>query len=103
MAAEAGPEDSTPAGGGQPLEGDPHLLNPRRILKGVVVSFDAKLGIGVIASREAGSVRFHCTEIADGSRSIERGSRVVFLLRPSPVRGWEAVSVTKVGFPDDEF
>ena len=46
-------------------------------MTGIVVDFDATVGLGVI---EADGVRypFHCVEIADGSRDIAVGGGVTF-------------------------
>lgn len=49
---------------------------------GVVASFDAFIGLGVIlcSSDAAASteIPFHCIAIADGTRTIDIGARVTF-------------------------
>jgi CspA family cold shock protein len=47
---------------------------------GVVVAFDASVGLGEIESSSGQRHRFHCIEIADGSRSIDVGTAVTFAL-----------------------
>jgi cold shock CspA family protein len=47
---------------------------------GVVVSFDAHVGLGHVRADDGRSFMFHCIVIADGSRSIEIGTRVSFSL-----------------------
>lgn len=42
---------------------------------------------------------FHCTGIADGSRSIELGARVCVVLAPGRSGLWEATGVTKIPNP----
>lgn len=44
---------------------------------GVVVAFDDHVGLGTIHAAGE-SFRFHCAEIADGSRSITVGAEVEF-------------------------
>lgn len=46
-------------------------------MRGVVTDFDAQRGDGTFQSDEGERLYFHCVEIADGSRSIDVGARVV--------------------------
>lgn len=46
-------------------------------MRGVVESFDEAAGLGWIVA-DGGRFLFHCTEIADGSRSIGVGVAVTF-------------------------
>ncbi|HET6875255.1 MAG TPA: hypothetical protein VFH70_10775 [Acidimicrobiales bacterium] len=88
------------------------------VRRGVVVAFDAEVGLGRVswagvsstsastsASASGGSSvsdgsdppgewEFHCTQIAGGSRSIEVGTPVSFSVRAGRLGRWEAVSVT---------
>ena len=51
------------------------------IRRGVVRSFDAAAGYGVLAADEpAGEWFFHCTAIADGTRTVDEGAEVTFTL-----------------------
>lgn len=45
---------------------------------GVVVAFDAHVGLGRVRSDDGDELMFHCAEISDGSRSIAVGQRVRF-------------------------
>lgn len=45
---------------------------------GVVVEFDAFVGLGYITVANGDKYLFHCIEIADGSRDITVGSTVSF-------------------------
>ncbi len=48
---------------------------------GTVVDFDVQVGIGTVEvdAQTALRYRFHCTQIADGTRSVEVGARVGFV------------------------
>ena len=63
-------------------------------LEGVVTDFDEDRGLGTV---EAGgrSYPFHCTQIADGTRTIEVGAAVAFEVRPGGLGRWEAAALTK--------
>lgn len=64
---------------------------------GMVATFDEARGAGEIADDDLSHRwAFHCTRIADGSRTIDPGTRVTFLARPGPT-GLEAVAVAPVG------
>ena len=47
---------------------------------GVVAAFDEAAGIGSIRLERGDVVGFHCTQIADGSRTIEPGTEVNCML-----------------------
>jgi CspA family cold shock protein len=46
--------------------------------RGTVVAFDAAVGLGEVQRADGARFRFHCIEIADGTRTIEVGSTVTF-------------------------
>jgi len=48
--------------------------------RGVVVEFDAHIGLGVVES-QGERFAFHCVEIADGSREVAVGESVEFEVR----------------------
>jgi cold shock CspA family protein len=59
-----------------------------------VTAFDAERGMGTVEDDEDGSAYpFHCTAITDGSRLIETGRPVVFLIRPGQLGRAEAAEV----------
>lgn len=62
---------------------------------GVIESFDDAAGLGVVRGDDGRSWPFHCVSIADGSRTIEPGTRVTFDTRFHVARD-EAVSVSRV-------
>jgi CspA family cold shock protein len=56
---------------------------------GRVVSFDEAVGLGTVDASH-GSYPFHCTQIADGSRSIASGTEVTFTVLAGRRGVWEA-------------
>jgi cold shock CspA family protein len=66
---------------------------------GVVATYDERRGLGQVTDDAGGSLfGFHCTAISDGSRQIEAGTRVAFLLCPAHGGSLEATFL--VPFPD---
>jgi cold shock CspA family protein len=63
---------------------------------GVVAEFDEPRGLGVIRGDEGADVPFHCTAIADGSRTVETGRRVRFDVVPGLLGRWEASGIEKL-------
>ena len=79
---------------------------------GRVAAFDAAVGLGEVEVAGGGGVGgvggsgggggggerygFHCTQIADGSRTIEVGTEVSFSLMPGRLGRWEAAGVAPV-------
>lgn len=62
---------------------------------GVVRSFDEGRGIGTIDA--AGEMyAFHCTQIADATRTVRVGATVQFRIVPGRRGDWEAAEVLKV-------
>lgn len=48
-------------------------------LIGSVSEFDEASGLGVVVSDSGNLIPFHCISIADGTRTITRGTRVRFV------------------------
>ena len=62
----------------------------------VVETFDERMGAGTVREEATGTLwAFHCTVIADGSRTIPTGIAVTFRVEPGPT-GLEAVAVAAV-------
>lgn len=59
---------------------------------GTVTSFDEQVGLGVIAGDDGADYRFHCIEIADGTRTIDAATPVRFELLAKFGR-WEAAAI----------
>ena len=69
--------------------------------RGSVASFDDRVGAGTVTDSDgAGTWWFHCTSIADGSRSIPEGTVVSFRIEPGPT-GVEATRIRPAGPPGD--
>ena len=63
---------------------------------GVVATWDDRKGYGTIRADGTGTEHFfHCTQIADGSRTIDEGARVEFEVVPGRLGRWEAARVAK--------
>jgi len=70
-----------------------HSSGARRL--GRVAGYDAAAGHGTVTDAD-GEWFFHCTAIADGSRHIDEGIDVSFVLRPGHLGRWEARDVGPV-------
>jgi cold shock CspA family protein len=60
---------------------------------GVVSEFDEPRGLGRITSSTGEVLPFHCTAIADGTRTISVGERVRFQVVPGHRGRWEAARI----------
>ena len=63
---------------------------------GSVVAFDDPRGLGTVRSSTGVDYPFHCTAIADGTRSIEVGAAVSFAVAAGRLGRWEAVGISAV-------
>ena len=66
----------------------PAAAGSRRL--GSVVAFDEAVGLGTVSTAGDVAYPFHCTAIADGSRSIPVGAQVSFVVRAGRGGVWEA-------------
>jgi cold shock CspA family protein len=63
-------------------------------MRGRIIAFDETRGIGEVqADADAAVYLFHCTQIADGSRTIPLGALVSFETFTHPVGGPEATAL----------
>lgn len=60
-------------------------------------TFDDAAGLGQVSTPEGATHPFHCTSIADGSRTIDVGTAVTFVVTPGRGGAWEAVQVSRRG------
>ncbi len=58
----------------------PGSVASRGIRTGVVDDFDDHRGLGHVHGDDGRRYGFHCTALSDGSRHIDAGTRVTFLL-----------------------
>ena len=60
---------------------------------GTVSAFDETRGLGEVTTESGERLGFHCTAIADGSRTIAINRPVQFLVVPGQLGRWEAVDI----------
>ena len=60
---------------------------------GVVASFDDPRGLGVVRAEDGTEYPFHCTAIADGTRTIDEGAAVDFEVVAGRMGRWEAANL----------
>jgi cold shock CspA family protein len=65
-------------------------------LLGTVAGFDEARGLGTVAAEDGRELPFHCTAIADGSRTIGVGTRVAFVTGPGHLGRTEARALVAV-------
>ncbi len=63
------------------------------MVSGVVVSFDERAGWGSVRGDGGEELFFHCTAVADGSRTIAEGTRVDYDVIPGHCGRWQAWSL----------
>lgn len=66
---------------------------------GTVEQFDEARGLGTVRGDDGSVLAFHCTAIADGSRTIEVGSRVRYEVVAGLMGRWEAAHIEPAGAP----
>lgn len=66
------------------------------MVRGVVESFDERRGDGIVRTDRGERLYFHCVSIADGSRQIDPGTRVVGRRRVGHVGRDEVVELLKI-------
>ena len=62
---------------------------------GKVSAFDERRGLGEVTADDATVYPFHCTAIADGTRTIAPDTAVKFRLVPGPLGALEAVAIKR--------
>jgi cold shock CspA family protein len=63
---------------------------------GTVVDFDAHRGSGTVRSADGTELFFHCTQIADGSRTVAVDTPVTFIVVAGHHGRYEAAELTPV-------
>jgi cold shock CspA family protein len=66
---------------------------PLATRRGTVHRFDDPRGIGVVRGPDGVELPFHCTAIADGTRTIAEGTEVTFRVVPGRRGRWEATDL----------
>lgn len=67
---------------------------PNTAATGVVESFDDTRGLGEVRTDDGEVLPFHCTAIADGSRTIAAGTPVRCRVVAGRLGRWEAADIT---------
>ncbi len=68
-------------------------MDPFGTEEGVVATFDDHGGYGTVRATDGTELFFHCTAVADGSRTIVVGTEVRFKVVPGRLGRWEATDV----------
>jgi cold shock CspA family protein len=68
-----------------------------RPARGRVEEFDGVVGLGTVRGADGRIYPFHCTQIADGSRSVDPGEAVEFEVVPGHLGRWEATAIRPYG------
>jgi len=63
----------------------------------VVSAFDEARGLGVVRADDGSTYPFHCTALADGTRNVALGARVVFSVAAGHGGRYEARGITTLG------
>ena len=61
---------------------------------GTVVEFDEHVGLGTVEADDGTRYPFHCTRIADGTRTVPVGTAVTFEVEPGPLGRYQATAVS---------
>lgn len=64
-------------------------------VRGVVAAFDDPEGYGTVRADDGREYFFHCTGVADGTRTIEVGLAVTFDVVPGRRGLWEATNLER--------
>jgi CspA family cold shock protein len=62
-------------------------------VRGTVSEFDDPRGLGTVTADDGTAYPFHCTAIADGSRTIDVGAAVEFDVVAGRMGRWEAADL----------
>jgi cold shock CspA family protein len=65
-------------------------------MQGKVIEFDEHTGLGVVESVDGARNAFHCTQVADGSRTVKVGMAVRYEIVPGSLGLWEAGAIEPV-------
>jgi cold shock CspA family protein len=63
--------------------------------QGVVVAFDEAKGFGAVRDEGGRELFFHCTQVTDGSRTIDVGATVRFDVVAGHLGRWEATHLDR--------
>jgi cold shock protein len=66
-------------------------------MEGSVVAFDEDKGYGTVRASDGRDLFFHCTQIADGTRTIDVGADVTFDVVAGHLGRYEAAAIRRRG------
>lgn len=69
----------------------------RHGVTGTVTDFDEARGLGTVTAADGTIYGFHCTAIADGTRTIRVGTAVTFDVAAGHLGRWEATALVPSG------
>ena len=64
-------------------------------MRGTVAEFDEPKGYGTVRATDGRDLFFHCTQIADGTRTIPVGAAVEFEVVAGHKGNWEAADIRR--------
>lgn len=70
-------------------------MNGEAMASGTVVEFDARRGLGAVERADGARFMFHCTQIADGTRTVPVGAAVTYRIVPGALGRWEAGEIAQ--------
>ena len=65
-------------------------------MKGTVADFDEHVGLGTVRGEDGRELLFHCTQLLDGTRTIDVGALVRFEVVAGHAGKWEAARVERL-------
>jgi cold shock CspA family protein len=64
-------------------------------MRGTVESFDEAAGLGTVRATDGSAYPFHCTQLADDTRTVPTGVAVIFDVVPGRAGRWEAAAIQR--------
>ncbi len=71
-------------------------LAAKPVRRGAVTAFDEARGLGEVTEEDGDVLGFHCTAIADGSRTVDVGAEVAYEVAPGLLGRFEARDLVKL-------
>jgi cold shock CspA family protein len=65
------------------------------LIRGTVTAFDEAAGIGTLTGADGRTYPFHCTQLADGTRTVPVGTPVLFDVVAGHLGRWEAAAIER--------
>jgi cold shock CspA family protein len=65
------------------------------VMRGTVTAFDPAGGLGTVRGADGADYPFHCTQLADGTRTVPEGVAVMFEVVAGHRGRWEAAAIER--------